>query len=234
MITWNYCRRSLEREWMDSGNYSASQYVDCLEKLDRVGRFLGGDKATFRAFDSLDRAPCSILDVGCGGGLFTIKLAQRYPSARVVGVDIAPEAIAFAQERLRVASPRLNNLEFIHIPTPDLPFLPGSFDVVTSTLVCHHLSDSSLISFLKTADQIASQAVIFNDLHRHPLATVGFALVAPFAFPNRMVWHDGLVSIRRGFVREDWRLYRDQAGIAKERFSLAWHWAFRWMVVITK
>lgn len=233
-MIWNHRQRSHEKEWMDSGNYSADQYADCLEKLDRIGCLLGGDRATFRAFRALKRPPCSILDVGCGGGLFTMKLAQRYPQARVVGIDIAPEAIAFAQERLQKGTPRLTNVEFHHTPNPELSFSKNSFDVVTATLVCHHLPDPVLIAFLKAADQIAAQAVILNDLHRHPLATAGFALMTPFAFPNRMIWHDGLISIRRGFIREDWDYYIDQAGIEKERFSLSWHWAFRWMAVIVK
>ena len=42
-----------------------------------------------------------ILDVGCGSGLIALMAAQRNASARVVGVEIAPEAVADA--RLNVA-----------------------------------------------------------------------------------------------------------------------------------
>jgi hypothetical protein len=101
-----------------------------------------------------------------------------------------------------------------------------------ATLVCHHLSDAELISFLQQACRIAKQAVILNDLHRHPLATVGFATLVPLFFRNQMIWHDGLLSIRRAFTRQDWITFLKSAGIADSDYTLTWHWAFRWIVII--
>ena len=69
--------RSQEPELIDLGHYNEKEYEECLYQLDRIGRFLGGDKATFKAFDHLFAPPSSILDVGCGGGLFTMRLAQN-------------------------------------------------------------------------------------------------------------------------------------------------------------
>ncbi|WP_228840702.1 methyltransferase domain-containing protein [Candidatus Protochlamydia phocaeensis] len=220
-------------EWIDLGPayYTPSQYRDCLYQLDRVGRWLGGDRATYWAFDRLS-SPRSILDVGCGGGLFTMRLAERYPHAQVAGIDLSQEAIDFAQEHLVSRHPPLSNLSFQVPPSPHLDYSPGAFDIITATLVCHHLSDSELIDFLKQAFRIAKQAIILNDLHRHPLAWLGFSAIMPFLFPNRLVWHDGLLSIQRAFKRKDWLFYLQAAGIPLERCSINWHWAFRWMIII--
>lgn len=227
-------RRSHQSELIDLGpsHYTEEEYHDCLFKLDCIGRYLGGDRATFQAFDTLNSPPASILDVGCGGGLFTQRLAQRYPNALVIGSDISATAIAIAKDSLANASPPLPNLDFIVPPTPELHFPPHSFDVVTTTLVCHHLSDDSLISFLKKACSIAKQRVIINDLHRHLLAQIGFKAIAPLLFRNRLISHDGLLSIKRAFTRDDWWRYLDAAGIDRGRCSVTWHWAFRWMVNI--
>lgn len=226
-------QRSHQLEWMDLGEgyYTPAEYRDCLYQLDRIGRFLGGDQATFWALNKLPVLPQSILDVGCGGGLFTLRLASRYPHAQIVGMDISPDAIAFAQDRLNAHQPALPNVQFF---VPDSPQLDETapFDVVMSTLVCHHLSDQELVSFIQQACRVAKQAIILNDLHRHPLASIGFAAVAPLFFRNRMIWHDGLLSIRRSFTRREWKNILTAAGIDERDYTLSWHWAFRWIVVI--
>ena len=94
--------RSCEKEYIDIGSscYTLEEYSHSLHQLSRIGHWLGGDTATFSAFDQLDQAPSSILDVGCGGGRFTRKLAEYYPQAQVRGIDISPEAIEYANEKL--------------------------------------------------------------------------------------------------------------------------------------
>lgn len=43
-------------------------------------------------------APAVVVDLGCGPGQLTATLAQRWPSAVVLGVDSSPEMVARAQE----------------------------------------------------------------------------------------------------------------------------------------
>ena len=49
-------------------------------------------------FNLLERVPQrpfrSIVDLGCGGGELTVALAQRWPEARVVGLDNSPQMLA--------------------------------------------------------------------------------------------------------------------------------------------
>src|SRR4051812_32770233 len=42
--------------------------------------------------------PSSVLDLGCGPGNLTALLVQRWPGARVVGIDSSAEMIARARE----------------------------------------------------------------------------------------------------------------------------------------
>lgn len=224
-------KRSQQLELMDLGQYTPEEYHDCLFQLDRVGRLLGGDRATYWAFNQLKRSPTSILDVGCGGGLFTIKLAKRYPQAQVIGLDISQEAIQMANNQLATLTPPLSNVQFLTSLSPRLHYLKKSVDVITSTLVCHHMTDDALILFLKDSYAIAKQAIILNDLHRHLMAMIGFTALTPL-FHNRLISHDGLLSIKRAFKRSDWVFYLKEAGIPLERCSITWHWAFRWIVFI--
>jgi 2-polyprenyl-3-methyl-5-hydroxy-6-metoxy-1,4-benzoquinol methylase len=229
-------KRSSRLELIDLGadHYTDTEYAGFILQLERIGRFLGGDKASFKTFNKLPFAPKSILDIGCGGGQFTIKLAKKYPLAQVVGIDTNPKAIEIAKMYLNKEKPSLNNVEFIVPSSIHLNYPTDHFDIVTSTLVCHHLTDDQLIEFFKEACRVAKRTVIMNDLHRHSLARASFAIAAPLFFRNRLIWHDGLLSIQRAFKKKDWCELLEAAGISLKRCSISWHWAFRWMVKINK
>ena len=67
---------------------------------DKYMRF--GDERTRPSLDLVSRirvdAPDSIVDLGCGPGNSTQMLRQRWPEARVCGVDSSPAMIAAARE----------------------------------------------------------------------------------------------------------------------------------------
>jgi ubiquinone/menaquinone biosynthesis C-methylase UbiE len=65
------------------------------------------------------------LDVGTGTGTGARALAERFPAAEVVGVDVAPGMLAEAR---RLAP----ELSFVEGDAADLPFEGESFDVVAN------------------------------------------------------------------------------------------------------
>src|SRR5499426_387897 len=74
----------------------------------------------------------ALLDVGCGPGLLLAKLAAKYPELRLAGLDIAPEMIRVATERLGVrAEIKLGDAE-------SLPWEDASFDYVFCVDSFHH------------------------------------------------------------------------------------------------
>lgn len=224
--------RKRGKELLDLGPsyYSPEEYRDCMSKLERIGRWLGGNRATLRTLAKLNFRPSSILDVGCGGGHFTALLAKRYPEAQIVGIDTSKEAIEIAKTKYALRS--LSNLRFEHRLNSALLEPEKSFDVVIATLLCHHLADPELIEFLKAACYIAKHAVILNDLHRHPAAYLSFKLIAPFCFNNRLVLHDGPLSIMRAFKKYEWIKLLSDAGILPAQWEICWNFAFRWTVAI--
>ena len=72
-----------------------------------------------------DRRALATLDVGCGTGFLTFELASR--GHRVTGVDFAAAMIAEAR---RKAAERSASVRFEEGDAEQLPFAPGSFDLV--------------------------------------------------------------------------------------------------------
>lgn len=227
-------KRSFEKEILDLGSdhYSPEEYNSCLKLLKRLNFFLGGFRASRRAFKNLNTIPSSILEVGCGGGYLCQCLHRWFPNATVHGIDISREAIDHAEKHLPEEFKKKVTFSMQNGKTIEYP--DNSFDVVTAMLVCHHMTDDELVIFLKQSYRISSQAVIINDLHRHILAYISFSLIAPFAFPNRLIWHDGRLSVRRSFHKRDWFSLLEKAGFQKQQCTLKWHPAFRWTLTIRK
>ncbi len=81
------------------------------------------------------RSGLSILDVGCGPGTITIDLAARVAPGRVIGVDVAEDAITAAQ---KLAS---ETVDFHVADAYALEYEDDSFDIVHAHQVLQHLTD---------------------------------------------------------------------------------------------
>lgn len=73
------------------------------------------------------RHPSSVLDIGTGAGGTAAAMAERYPDASVVGVDISRRMLSQARDHYRFP-----NLEFRRADITRLPFPDSSFDLVTA------------------------------------------------------------------------------------------------------
>jgi len=78
-----------------------------------------------------------VLDVGCGTGGVTIPAKQRVgKTGGAAGIDPAPEMIAVARKKADRAK---LDIDFRVGVIESLPYADASFDVVTSSLMMHHL-----------------------------------------------------------------------------------------------
>jgi demethylmenaquinone methyltransferase/2-methoxy-6-polyprenyl-1,4-benzoquinol methylase/phosphoethanolamine N-methyltransferase len=88
----------------------------------------------------------SVLDVGCGTGGVTIPARQRVGSTgKAAGIDPSPEMIAVARQK---AQRKGLEIDFRIGVIEALPYPDATFDVVTSSLMMHHLPDNLKVSGL--------------------------------------------------------------------------------------
>ena len=79
------------------------------------------------ALEAVERSPVRALEIGTGTGAGAFFLAERFPEAEILAVDIAPKMIELA--RAKQATRNVPNLRFEVADAADLP--PGkSFDLV--------------------------------------------------------------------------------------------------------
>ena len=147
--------------------------------------------------------PRTLLDIGCGGGDVALALAAWAErdglELSITAIDPDPRALTFVSSQ---AYPE--TITFCNAFSGDLVKAERQFDVVVSNHLLHHLSPTELRNLCNDSEQLATRKVIHNDICRSDLAYLGFTLTAPF-FHNSFITHDGLVSIRRSFTRDELR-----------------------------
>jgi ubiquinone/menaquinone biosynthesis C-methylase UbiE len=89
-----------------------------------------------RLLGTIQRPPEAVLDVGCGTGALLGQIGERFPQARLAGIDAAPGMAAVARRRLPAAEIRDGVAE--SLPWPD-----GAFDLAVTTLSFHHWRDQA-------------------------------------------------------------------------------------------
>lgn len=110
----------------------------------------------------------ALLDVGCGTGGVTIPASQRVgTNGSAAGIDPAPEMISVARQK---SLDKGLTIDFRVGAIEALPFPDESFDVVTSSLMMHHLPEHL---------QVKGVAEIYRVLRPG-----GRLLVADFRRPN--------------------------------------------------
>ncbi|MBW3088445.1 methyltransferase domain-containing protein [Bifidobacterium sp. 82T24] len=99
-----------------------------------------------------------VLDIGCGPGNSTAVLRERYPRARILGVDNSVEMIAAA----RKAHPDIDFALFDASSQADFDALPHDFDVVFSNACIQWVSDHhrlipAMLGLLREGGMLAVQ-----------------------------------------------------------------------------
>jgi SAM-dependent methyltransferase/tetratricopeptide (TPR) repeat protein len=98
------------------------------------------DRARGRTIPTAERqAELDILIAGCGTGLHAIQIAQVYPNARLLAIDISLTSLAYARRKTRELG--LRNIEYTQADILELGTIDRTFDSIESVGVLHHLAE---------------------------------------------------------------------------------------------
>jgi len=200
-------QRSLRLEHIDTGNYTAAEYEDCISELQFVNRWMGDAhslKATLlRDIESQSLTSFSILDIGAGSGELLRVAAtwarQTNRRLRAVGLELN-ERMA---ESILEESGRFDEIGSVRGDALKLPFADAEFDYVMCSLFTHHLLDEQVVDVLREMSRVAKRRIFVIDLHRHPVAYLLYTTLGKIVLHNRLLRHDGALSILRSFKSDE-------------------------------
>jgi len=222
--------RSYEKELLDNDDIPYSDLLVNLRELNNVNTFLGGHSITCKGVDHFlnnKQSPLIIAEIGCGGGdnLFAIQkhLAKESQKVKLIGVDIKPECIAYAQKSGKDIEWKCSDYRTV-IWSGDKP------DVIFSSLFCHHFTDEELVAQILWLKENSKVGFFINDLHRHTLAYYSIKIITKLFSRSYLVKNDAPLSVRRGFRKNEWLKILSDAGI--KNYKIKWQWAFRYLICV--
>jgi len=218
----DFGRRAKMLERMDDPTVDFETWRACLVDLAKVNRMTLAYRPTLgflrRVLDQglwpRDR-PCVILDVGSG---YADTLRQVGRWAKANSLDVRLQALDLNPWSEKAAE-RAEGSAAITFISEDLFDHQGGADIVLSSLFTHHLDNEQVVRFLEWQEVNARIGWFINDLLRHPFSYYSFSLLSRLMLWHPFVIHDGPVSIRRAFRREDWTRLLAKAGVREAKIE---------------
>ena len=203
---------------MDSPDSDRLQLFNTLEIFPKINRWLTPCHRLLKhhVLDEIRKDPqrsWRLIDLGAGGGDMARWLIDR---TRVCGIQLTitcldhdPRVVDYAREKCD-SHPEI---EIRHADVGSIFNTKETWDFAFANHFLHHLSDIEILSLLKSMVPRTRVRFIFSDIHRTWFNYFGYSSLLPLRATNSFVWHDGRLSIRRGFTREDWRRLIHESGV---------------------
>ena len=147
---------------------------------------------------------------------------------KLIGVDANPFTINHAEE----LSKPYQNITYKCEDIFEDKFTALKYDIVLCTLTLHHFKDAEIIKLVSVFYENANIGIVINDLQRSALAYRLFQVLCFVFRLNKMSKEDGLVSILRGFKKEELEEFSKKIHLKK--YFIKWKWAFRYQWIIEK
>ena len=229
-------RTDLE-ESMDDFSMDNAGLVTALDDIARINQFLGGNAVTLDGVKTLIKEfpkdqVITIIDFGCGSGDM-LRMLSKYGkdhnlNFKLIGIDANEATIRHAEK----CSTNFENISYLAEDIFLYDFSKLSIDIALITLTLHHFKNDEIIKIMKVIFNLVKKGIVVNDLQRSKLAYRLFQAIIFIFRLEKMTANDGLISILRGFKREDLEKFSKDLGL--KNYSIKWKWAFRYQWIIRK
>lgn len=229
--------RSTDPEIMDDFSMEGEILRDALDKIAKINQLLGGNQLTLQGVKELiDTFPKQkeivIIDLGCGNGDM-LRIIEKYGRAnnlnfRLIGID----ANQFTVNHARKLSQKYPNISYRCEDIFDNSFSKLRCDIALCTLTLHHFKNKEIEQLMTLLYKNSNFGIVINDLHRSAIAYRLFQGLCFVFRLNTMSREDGLVSIKRGFKKNELELFSKKLNFTN--YKIQWKWAFRYQWIIKK
>jgi len=227
-------KRSYQPELMDSFDEPIASLKAVFQDINRVNHLLGGNAITINALKKIlqdhPQEQYTIVDMGCGDGNMLREVATYFRSQKLkgnfIGIDLNKNALSIAQEM----SKDFPEIKYLNQDILKIDSHTFHCDILINTLTMHHFTDEQVLVFLKKFTQLARYAVVINDLQRSRLAYYLFHLFSSIFIKTKIAKIDGLISIRRAFIKKELQGYSKE--IRGTTHSIDCKWAFRYVWIL--
>jgi SAM-dependent methyltransferase len=155
------------------------------------------------------------LDLGCGPADVVVRMARRFPSLVVDGVDGAEAMLALGRARVQAAGLG-NRVRLYRAFLPDDPLPRTSYDVVTSNSILHHLHDPQVLWRTLWRCAAPGAHVFVMDLMRPSTTEAAAALVERYAAGEPdILRRDFHASLLAAFTPDEVRAQLAAAGLGR-------------------
>jgi ubiquinone/menaquinone biosynthesis C-methylase UbiE len=210
-------QRSQRLEYIDTGDYTAEEYEDCIGELQLVNRWMGDAHSLrttlFRDVEGQSLKAFSVLDVGAGSGelLRVTAVWARETKRQFHGVGL--ELNERSAESINEESGQFKEISGVRGDALKLPFADSQFDYAICSLFTHHFVDEQVVRILGEMSRVARRRIFVIDLHRHPIAYLLYTTLGKLVLHNRLLRHDGALSILRSFKSDELVALAQRAGL---------------------
>ena len=202
-------RNTSDKEKLELPDVDVHRVRRTIRQFTLINSLLSGSGRIMRKhfFTLMEQNPertYTLLDVGAGGCDIAIQAARearrRGLKLNITALDSDTRILPFAYQAIR-NYPEIRIIEGNALELSRM----GSFDFVFSNHLLHHLSWDEIKIFLDSVIARTRLAFAMNDLKRSKWAYVGFTIFSGLLTSRSYHFHDGRLSIRRGFLPEELR-----------------------------
>lgn len=157
-----------------------------------------------------------VLDLGCGPGNISFRLAEYFPNTQVLGIDGAAAMLDLATLALKSRPALQQRLRFELRCLPD-PSLNGGFSTLVSNSLLHHLHDPAVLWQAVLQLGAAGAQIYIKDLRRPPTQEAVAALQQRY-LPDApaVLQRDYVASLHAAFTPEEVGEQLKAAGLANQ------------------
>lgn len=158
----------------------------------------------------------AVLDLGCGPGDITLRIATAHPEIEIHGLDGSGAMLAFGHAALARRPQLAGRVSFIQGLVPDALLPRARYDAVISNSLLHHLHEPAALWRMLHARARPGAPVLVMDLMRPADEATARALVEQYAASEpEVLRRDFYNSLRAAFEPGEVRQQLELAGLPR-------------------